>query len=47
MKTKQVALTILLTFCCITVIPITLLVLNAMYEGWNYSVLGQMIHEMK
>lgn len=47
MKSKNIAILIVLIVCCITVAPLIILLLNAMCEGWDYCVLGKMIGELE
>lgn len=47
MTSKRFVITFILVFCCLTVVPILLLLANAMAVDYDRSVIGGMIDELK
>jgi hypothetical protein len=47
MKSKNVIIGMLLFFCCITVLPIVIIILEACNGGYEYSILKRMIDQME
>ena len=47
MKYKNLTIMLLLAFCCLTVAPIIILILDAVGNGWDFSVLGRLISEIE
>lgn len=47
MNAKKVAILFLLGFCCVTVVPIVLMLLDAMMDSYERSILGRLISELE
>ncbi len=48
MDFKKVAILSIILFCCLTVVPMCVLLVNAMFvDRWDESVLGNMFEELK
>jgi len=47
MKTKHVAIILFLIGCCVIPIGLIFLIFNAMWTGWDYSILKGLLNELE
>lgn len=47
MNTKSAAILIVLVACCMLVVPMAFLLINAFFVGYEDSILGNLIREIK